>query len=70
MIVNEKIKKQLSNLNIQIENVLKSNSLTDMQIESFLLNFEKVRYNLLAEIKEYNKNVEFEYEKIKKGSAV
>lgn len=65
MIVNEKIKKQLSNLNIQIENVLKSNSLTDMQIESFLLNFEKVRYNLLAEIKEYNKNVEFEYEKIK-----
>ena len=65
MIINEKIKKQLTNLNKQIENTLKSNSLTDIQIESFLLNFEKVRYNLLAEIKEYNKNVEFEYEKIK-----
>lgn len=65
MILSEKIKKQLKNLNIQIENVLNINSLTDMQIESFLLNFEKVRYNILAEIKEYNKNVEFEYEKIK-----
>ena len=65
MIINEKIKKQLKSLNIQIENILNSNSLTDMQIESFLLNFEKVRYNLLAEIREYNKNVEFEYEKIK-----
>ena len=65
MIINEKIKKQLNNLNKQIEIVLKSNSLTDMQIKSFLLNFEKVRYNLLAEIKEYNKNVKFEYEKIK-----
>lgn len=65
MIINEKINKQLKVLNNQIENTIKSNSLTDMQVESFLLNFEKVRYNLLAEIKEYNKNVEFEYEKIK-----
>ena len=65
MIINEKIKKQLKVLNNQIENTIKSNSLTDMQVESFLLNFEKVRYNLLAEIKEYNKNAQFEYEKIK-----
>ncbi len=65
MIINEKIKKQLKVLNNHIENTIKSNSLTDMQVESFLLNFEKVRYNLLAEIKEYNKNVKFEYEKIK-----
>ena len=65
MIINEKIKKQLKVLNNQIENTIKSNSLTDMQVESFLLNFEKVRYNLLTEIKEYNKNAQFEYEKIK-----
>ena len=65
MIINEKINKQLKVLNNQIENTIKSNSLTDMQVESFLLNFEKVRYNLLVEIKEYNKNVQFEYEKIK-----
>lgn len=65
MIIDEKINKQLESLNKQIENTLNSNSLTDSQVESFLLNFEKVRYNLLAEIKKYNKNVEFEYEKIK-----
>lgn len=65
MIINEKINKQLKVLNNQIENTIKSNSLTDTQVESFLLNFEKVRYNLLSEIKEYNRNVDFEYEKIK-----
>ena len=65
MIIDEKIKKQLDNLNKQIENILNSNSLADTKLESFLLNFEKVRYNLLNEIKIYNKNIEFEYEKIK-----
>lgn len=65
MIIDEKIKKQLDNLNKQIENILNSNSIADNQLESFLLNFEKVRYNLLNEIKIYNKNIEFEYEKIK-----
>lgn len=65
MIINERINKQLKILNKQIENTLNSNSLTDLQVESFLLNFEKARYNLLSEVKEYNKNVEFEYEKIK-----
>lgn len=65
MIIDEKIKKQLDNLNKQIENILNSNSIADTQLESFLLNFEKVRYNFLNEIKVYNKNIEFEYEKIK-----
>ena len=65
MIIDEKIKKQLDNLNKQIENILNSNSLADTKLESFLLNFEKVRYNLLNEIKIYNKNIEFEYERIK-----
>lgn len=51
MILDNKINKQLESLNKQIENITNSNSLTDMQIESFLLNFEKVRYNFLAEIK-------------------
>ena len=54
MIINERINKQLKILNKQIENTLNSNSLTDLQIESFLLNFEKARYNLLSEVKEYN----------------
>ena len=65
MIIREKINKQLESFNNQIENVINSNSLTDIQIENFLINFDKVRYNLLSEIKEYNRNVDFEYEKIK-----
>lgn len=55
----------MESFNNQIENVINSNSLTDIQIENFLINFDKVRYNLLSEIKEYNRNVDFEYEKIK-----
>lgn len=35
MIINERINKQLKILNKQIENTLNSNSLTDLQIESF-----------------------------------
>ena len=65
MIISEKINKQLESFNNQIENVINSSSLTDIQIENFLINFDKVRYNLLSEIKEYNRNVDFEYEKIK-----
>lgn len=39
MIISEKLFKELETLNIEIENVLKNNSLTDLQIESFFRNF-------------------------------
>ena len=65
MIINEKMKKELINLQENIEIVLKNESLTDLQLESFLRTIEKSRYNILTEIKIYNKTVEFEYEKIK-----
>lgn len=65
MIINNNLKNNLLSLNQNITIALKSNSLTDLQIENFLRNFEKTRYNILSEIKLYNKNVEFEYEKIK-----
>lgn len=65
MIINEKIKKELLTLEKDIRLIRQNNSLTNLQLESFLRNFEKARYNILAEIKLYNKNVEFEYEKIK-----
>ena len=65
MIISENMKKQLVNFNHQLENILNNNSLTDAQISSFLINFERIRYNILNEIKEYNKNVEYEHEKIK-----
>ncbi len=65
MIINEKLQKSLLNLKQNVDLISNCNSLTDLQVEKFLRNFEKIRYNLLSEIKIYNRNVEFEYEKIK-----
>ena len=65
MIISENLQKNLLNLQQNIDLMIRNNSLTDLQIESFLMNFERTRYNILAEIKLYNQNVEFEYEKIK-----
>lgn len=65
MIINEKLQKSLLNLKQNVDLISNCNSLTDLQVENFLRNFEKIRYNLLSEIKIYNRNVEFEYEKIK-----
>lgn len=65
MIIDEKLQNNILDLQQNLDMILKSNSLTDLQIEKFLRNFEKTRYNILNEIKIYNKNVNFEYEKIK-----
>lgn len=65
MIINNNFRKNLSDLEQVILPLLDSNSLTDAQIENFLRIFEKTRFNILNEIKLYNKMVEFEYEKIK-----
>lgn len=65
MIININLQKNLVNLRQNIDMLINSNSLTDLQIENFLRNFEKTRYSILSEIKLYNQNVEFEYEKIK-----
>lgn len=65
MIINEKFANELFNLSNEIDKVLENNSLTDIQLENFLNNLEKRRYNILNEIKVFNKNTEFEYEKIK-----
>lgn len=65
MIINENLQKNLLSLKQNVDLIVTNNSLTDLQIENFLRNFEKTRYNILSEIKLYNKNVEFKYEKIK-----
>lgn len=65
MIINEKLKKDMLSLSNCINTILESNSLTKLQIEQFLQKFEKARFNILAEIKMYNTNVDYEYEKIK-----
>lgn len=65
MIINENLKNDLLELKKLIEFTENRNSLTELQIEKFLRNFEKTRYSILSEIKLYNKTVEYEYEKIK-----
>ena len=65
MIITEKLRKELNTLDQNTKAIMQNNSLTNYQLENYLRTFEKARYNLLAEIKLYNKNVEFEYEKIK-----
>lgn len=65
MIISDKLKKDFLNLQESIDQVTSRDSLLDTQLENFLKSFEKARYNLLAEIKLYNNNKEFEYEKIK-----
>lgn len=65
MIISEKLLNELQLLNKDIENILITKSLTTFQLDTFFKNFEKRRYNILSEIKLYNKNIENEYEKIK-----
>lgn len=65
MIISDKLKKDFLNLQESIDLITNRNSMLDTQLETFLKSFEKARYNLLAEIKLYNNNKEFEYEKIK-----
>lgn len=65
MIINDKLKKEFLELQKNIELITNRNSILDMQLENFLKSFEKARYNLLADIKLYNNNKEYEYEKIK-----
>lgn len=65
MIISDKFSKEINNLIQDLTIVSKNNSLTDLQLETFLRNLEKHRYNILNEIKLYNDSVEFEDEKIK-----
>lgn len=65
MVINKNLQKNLLDLKQNIDTISKLNSITDFQIENFLKQFEKTRYNILSEIKLYNKNAEFEYEEIK-----
>lgn len=65
MIINDKIRKELLKLIENIDLIIENNSLTDLQLENFLRSFEGTRYNLLNEVKQHNKNVRYEYEKVK-----
>ena len=65
MEINDRLRKDFINLKESVDLIVSGVGITDIQIENFLKKFEKARYSILSEIKLYNKNVEFEYEKIK-----
>lgn len=65
MIINDNLKKNLISLKDTLEIAADRSNLTSEQLEKFIKLFEKTRYNLLTDIKLYNKNVAFDYEKIK-----
>lgn len=65
MILSDKIYTELTNLENEIHIVKQNKAVNNLQMEAFLKNLEKRRYNILSEIKLYNKSVEYDSEKIK-----
>ena len=65
MILSDKLYDELLNLETDIEKITRAKSANDIQIEAFLRNLERRRYNILNEIKLYNNTVEYKTDKIK-----
>lgn len=65
MIVSDKFINELVCLEENIHLLKKNNNISQIQLEAFLRNFEKRRYNILNQISLYNKTVEYNTEKIK-----
>ena len=65
MILSDKLYNELLNLKNDIEKIAKNKSTNDIQMETFLRNLEKRRYNILSEIKLYNNTIEYKTDKIK-----
>ena len=65
MILSDKLYNELLNLKNDIEKIAKNKSTNDIQMETFLRNLEKRRYNILSEIKLYNNTVEYKIDKIR-----
>ena len=65
MILSDKLYSELINLENDIHKIRLNKAINDLQMEAFLKNLEKRRYNILNEIRIYNKTVEYSTEKIK-----
>ena len=66
MIISDKLLNELVSLEENIHLLVENNkNINDIQLEAFLRNLEKRRYNILTEIKLYNKTVEYKTERIK-----
>ena len=58
MVVREEFVEELIELERAINRVVDCNSLTEIQLENFLKEFEKRRFKILNEIKKYNETVD------------
>lgn len=65
MIISDKLLTELVSLEENIHSLIQNKNINDLQIEAFLRNLEKRRYNILTQIKLYNKTVEYKTEQIK-----
>ena len=65
MILSDKLYTELINLENDIHKIRLNKAINNLQMEAFLKNLEKRRYNILNEIRIYNKTVEYSTEKIK-----
>ena len=66
MILSDKLLNELVSLEENIHLLVENNkNINDIQLEAFLRNLEKRRYNILTQIKLYNKTVEYKTERIK-----
>lgn len=66
MIISDKLLNELVSLDENIQFIIDNNkNVNNIQLEGFLINLEKRRYNILTQIKLYNKTVEYKTERIK-----
>lgn len=60
MIISDKLLNELVSLDENIQSIIDNNkNINNIQLEGFLRNLEKRRYNILSQIKLYNKTVEY-----------
>lgn len=65
MIISDKLLNELVSLEENIQLIIDNNkNINSLQLEGFLRNLEKRRYNILSQIKLYNKTVEYKTERI------
>lgn len=69
MIISDKLLNELVSLEENIQSIIDNNkNINNLQLEAFLRNLEKRRYNILSQIKLYNKTVEYKTERIQNVS--
>lgn len=64
MIISDKLLNELVGLEENIQSIIDNKNINNLQLEAFLRNLEKRRYNILSQIKLYNKTVEYKTERI------